>query len=116
MVALEPELAAEIVIDDGGRTEIPSNPIWILLLVGVIVVAGSLATAALVLLGLGRRTLGLNVAVLGGLVYLGLGGLVSFYAVQFAALSNSVLALVFLGLIIDYRIRIANSTVDEVAD
>ena len=114
MVALKPEIVDEMMADlvaDGGRMDIPTNPIWILLLIGVVVVAGSLSTAALVLLRLGRRTLGLNVAVLGALVFLGLGGLVSFYAVQFGALTNSVLALVFLGLIIDYRIRMADSTV-----
>jgi hypothetical protein len=113
-VALEPEIVDEIMGDlaeDGGRMDIPSNPIWFLLFIGVMVVAGSLSTAALVLLRLGRRTLGLNVAVLGALVFLGLGGLVAFYAVQFGALTNSVLALVFLGLIIDYRIRMADSTV-----
>ena len=113
-VALEPEIVDEIMGDlaeDGGRMDIPSNPIWFLLFIGVMVVAGGLSTAALVLLRLGRRTLGLNVALLGALVFLGLGGLVAFYAVQFGALTNSVLALVFLGLIIDYRIRIANGTV-----
>ncbi len=112
--ALDPEIVDEMMADlaaDGGRSDIPTNPIWMVLLLGVIVVAGSLATAALVLLRLGRSTLGLNVALLGGLVFLGLGGLLSFYAVQFAALTNNVLGLVFLGLIIDYRIRIANSPV-----
>ena len=114
MLALDPEIVDEMMGDlaaDGGRSDIPTNPIWMFLLLGVIVVAGSLATAALVLFRLGRRTLALNVAVLGGLVFLGLGGLVSFYAVQFGALTNSVLGLVFLGLIIDYRIRITNDTV-----
>jgi hypothetical protein len=35
---------------------------------------------------------------------------VSFYAQQFAALSGSVLGLIYLGLIIDYRTRTAHTT------
>jgi hypothetical protein len=48
----------------------------------------------------------MRVAVIATLVSLVAGDLVAFYAVQIAALASTVLDLLLLGLILDYRIRI----------
>lgn len=73
-----------------------------------------------VVLARGRTLSGLNLALLSALISLVVGGLISFYAVQFTALSSSVLGLIHLGLIIDLRMRESNTAVDadidEVAD
>jgi predicted branched-subunit amino acid permease len=59
----------------------------------------------------GRLRYGLNIALATTLTNLVVGGLISFYAVQLAALSSTVIGLVLLGLIIDQRIRLESVSV-----
>jgi hypothetical protein len=105
---------------ESGRLEVPSEPIWILLMFLIALGVGSGAIVAAVLMWSGRTRGGLNVAVGATLTNLVAGGLIGFYAVQSAALSSTVIGLVLLGLILDQRIRLQNATgkagVDDTVD
>jgi hypothetical protein len=97
---------------DSGRLEFPTEPIWTLMAIAINVVVGVAAMLAIVLLLRGRKPRGLDMAVVALLTSLVAGGLVTFYAVQFTALSSTVLAVLQLGLVVDLRIRLANATVE----
>jgi hypothetical protein len=101
------ELAAMSV--DSGRLEIPSEPIWVLLMLVISLGVGIASLFAVVLLWTGRARRGLNVALGATLTNLVADGLISFYAEQLAALSSTVVGLVLLGLILDQRIRLENA-------
>ena len=102
-------------VADAGRMELPSEPIWILLSLGINVVVGVAAVVAVVLLARGRTRGGLNMALLALLTNLVAGGLVGFYAAQFTALTSTVLIVLQLGLVLDLRIRTNRASVDEAA-
>jgi hypothetical protein len=99
-----------------GRLEFPTEPIWIVLSMGIAVVVGLTATAALVLIGRGRTMKGLNLALMAVLTNLVAGGLVNFYAAQMPAITTAVLTVVQLGLIVDLRIRTERSALTPLPD
>lgn len=102
--------------DSGGPLEYPSEPAWALLLLVVQVVVGLGGAAALSLLRTGRERQAMRVAAIAVLVSMVAGDLVAFYAFQIGALASTVIDLVLLGLIIDYRIRLERSPSDEEPD
>jgi len=102
-------------VADAGRLEFPSEPIWILLSLAINVVVGVAAVVALVLLARGRIRRGLDTALVALLTSLVAGGLVSFYAAQFTALSSTVVVVLQLALVLDLRIRTSRASVDEAA-
>jgi len=101
-----------------GRLEIPTEPFWILLLLGITVVAGTGCAIALALMWRGRGRLAMDVGLAAILISLVVGGLIGFYATQFTALTSMLTLLVLLGLIVDRRIRLERMTmaVDDGAD
>jgi hypothetical protein len=101
-------------VEDAGRLAFPTEPIWILLCLGINVVVGIAAVAALVLLRRGRRRTGLNVALVAILSGLVAGGLVTFYAAQVTALASTVLSLLQLSLNLDLRIRSMRDDVEPI--
>jgi hypothetical protein len=101
------ELAAS-----SGRLEIPTEPFWILLLLGITVVAGTGCAIALALMWRGRGRLAMDVGLGAILISLVVGGLISFYATQFTALTSMLMLLLLLGMIIDQRIRLEQSVAD----
>jgi len=103
-------------VEDAGRLEFPSEPIWILLSLAVNVVVGVAAVVALVLLARGRTRRGLNAALVALLTNLVAGGLVTFYAAQITALTSTVLVVLQLGLVLDLRIRTSRASVDDADD
>lgn len=102
-------------VEDSGRLEFPSEPIWILLSLAINVVVGVAAAVALALLARGRTRRGLNAALVALLTNLVAGGLVTYYAAQFTALTSTVLVVLQLGLVLDLRIRTNRASVDEAA-
>jgi len=103
-------------VEDAGRLEFPSEPIWILLSLAVNVVVGVAAVVALALLARGRTRRGLNAALVALLTSLVAGGLVTYYAAQFTALTSTVLVVLQLGLVLDLRIRTSRASVDDADD
>ena len=97
---------------EAGHLEIPTRPIWFVLLLGINVVVGISSAVAVVLLWRGRDDAAMNVGLLATLIGLVAGGLIGFYAVQLMALSATLHSLLLLGLIVDQRIRLEQSAVD----
>ncbi len=104
---------ALLVARDAGRMELPTEPVWILLVLGINVVVGLGAGAALVALWRGKTQPGLNLAVAAVLTNLVAGGLVTFYAAQVTALGSTIITVLQLGLIIDLRTRTLAELDDE---
>jgi len=98
--------------------EIPTEPFWILLLLGITVAAGTGCAIALALMWRGRGRLAMDVGLAAILISLVAGGLVGFYATQFTGLTSMLMLLLLLGLIIDRRIRLEQTAVavDDRAD
>ncbi len=94
--------------DPAGPIEVPSEPVWILLLALVWVVVGLANGIALVLSLAGRHPRSMAIAqyaVLGGLVA---GGLLNTYVSQIGALTSVIVQVGLLLLIIDQRRRLAD--------
>ena len=96
----------ETIAGGSGPIEIPTEPFWSLLMLGIAIAVGIGSAAALVLALRGREREAIRVAMLATLLGLVAGDLVAFYAVQIGALASTVLDLLLLGLIVDYRIRV----------
>lgn len=96
----------EALTNPSGPIEIPTEPFWSWLMLGIAIVVGIGSAAAIALAWRGHEREAMRVAVIATLVSLVAGDLVAFYAVQIAALASTVLDLLLLGLILDYRIRI----------
>ncbi len=97
---------------DSVRLEIPEDPLWVMLTMAVYVVTGLASAGALVMRLRGSRSW-LDAALVAVLIDLVVGELVAFYALQFTALSATVISAIQLGLIIDLRIRRDAAAVDE---
>ncbi|MFV2063361.1 MAG: hypothetical protein ACC726_07585, partial [Chloroflexota bacterium] len=117
----------EFLPEPDGRQELPQEPIWSLLGISIGVVVGIGSIAAIVLSWRGRARQAMTVALGATITGLVAGGLVGFYAVQLTALAITLLDLLLVGLIIDFRRRMAASdgpgdgevgvdSVDEEAD
>lgn len=112
----------ETLAAESGRLELPTEPIWFLLLLGINIVVGVGSVAALLLAWRGRTVLAMNAALATTLLSLVAGGLIGFYAVQLAALASTVELLLLLALILDQRIRLRQAAlqvdddVDEAPD
>jgi hypothetical protein len=96
----------ENVTDATSPLEVPTEPTWSMLLLGIAIVVGVASLAAITLALRGRERQALRFALGATLLALVAGDLVAFYAFQIAALASTVLDLALLGLIIDYRVRI----------
>ncbi len=89
-----------------GPVEVPTDPFWTLLLLGVGVVVGVVSAIALILMLRGRGSTGSGVAILAMLISLVGAGSLTFYVTQFGALASTIGHLGLLLLILDYRIRL----------
>jgi hypothetical protein len=98
--------SVETLAAESGRLERPTEPIWVLLLLGINIAVGVGAVAALYLIRRGRTLPAMNAALATTLVSLVAGGLVGFYAVQLAALASTLQVLLLLALVIDQSIRL----------
>ena len=92
-----------------GPIEMPTEPVWLLLLALVWVVVGLTNGAALVLSLTGRHARGMAVAQYAVLIGLVVGGLLNTYVSQLGALSGVVVQLGLLLLILDQRGRLAEA-------
>ncbi len=90
-----------VLTDDSGRLEIPQEPAWLLLFLGISAAVGFGSAVAFFLLVRGRRMAAMNVALTATLLGLVAGGLVGFYAAQVGALATIVQQVLLLGLILD---------------
>jgi hypothetical protein len=99
----------EFTADVSGPVEVPTEPLWSLLFLAIAVVVGIGSAAAVVLALRGRERLAMRLALITTLIALLVGDLVAFYAFQIAALASTVLDLLLLGLIVDYRIRLGEA-------
>jgi len=93
-------------IEETGPLEYPEEPTWAFLMLAVSVLVGLGAAAAIGLFRRGRDRRALRVAAMAVLVGMVAGDLVAFYAFQIGALASTLIDLVILGLIVDYRIRL----------
>ena len=89
-----------------GPVEIPSDPLWTLLLLGIGVVVGIVSAVAIVLMLRGRESRGARVALAALLISLVAAGLLTFYVAQFHALASTIVHLALLLLVLDYRVRL----------
>jgi hypothetical protein len=94
-----------------GPIEMPTEPIWLLLLALVWVLVGLTDGAALVLSLTGRHARGMAVAQYAVLIGLVVGGLLNTYVSQLGALSGVVVQLGLLLLILDQRGRLAEAII-----
>jgi hypothetical protein len=101
--------------DPVGPIEMPTEPVWVLLLALVWVVVGVTNGAALVLSLTGRHPRGMAVAQYAVLIGLVAGGLLNTYVSQLGALSGVVVQLGLLLLILDQRGRLAEVSSQEPA-
>jgi hypothetical protein len=105
------DLSAEL--GAGGHIEIPTESVWAALGLATTVIVGAISLAALVLWATGRKRRALDAAAAALLAQLVVGGLVGFYAVQFAALTSTVITVALLGLVLDARVRLRRSVKTE---
>jgi hypothetical protein len=95
----------EITVPEG-PVEIPTEPIWVILLLVVGVVVGIASGVAAVLILRRREPAGIRVAIGAVLLNLVAGGLLTFYVAQFGAVASTVGHLVLLALLLDHGRRL----------
>jgi hypothetical protein len=100
----------EFASDVSGPVAVPTEPVWSLLFLGIAGLVGLGSAVAIALALRGRERLAMRAALITTLIALLVGDLVAFYAFQVAALASTVLDLLLVGLIIDYRIRLYTPT------
>ena len=96
----------EFASDVSGPVDVPTEPLWSLLFLTIAAMVGVGNVVAIVLALRERERLAMQLALITSLIALLVGDLVAFYAFQIAALASTVLDLLLVGLIIDYRIRL----------
>ncbi len=86
--------------------EYPSDPVWALLMLAIAVLVGIGSAAALSLVRRGREQRAMDVALAAVMIGMVAGDLVAFYAFQLGALASTLMDLLLVALIVDYRIRL----------
>jgi len=111
-IDLDEALAA--IPDPTGPTEIPADPFWWLLLAGTSILVGVVSAVAVVLLLRGHLRRGTSIGMAAMLINLVATAILTFYVAQFEAITSTIVRVLLLALIIDYRGRIdrAGSGVD----
>ena len=94
----------EITVPEG-PVEIPTEPIWVILLLVVGVVVGIASGVAAVLILRHREPAGIRLAIGAVLLDLVAGGLLTFYVAQFGAVASTVGQLALLALLLDHGRR-----------
>jgi hypothetical protein len=89
-----------------GPVEVPTDPFWTLLLLGVGVLVGVVSAIAVILMLRGKGSRGSGMAILAMLISLVAAGSLTFYVTQFGALASTIAHLGLLLLILDFRIRL----------
>ncbi len=103
---------SELLTADVGRLEIPTEPVWLLLFLGINAVVGLGAAAAFLLLVARRSMRAMDIGLAAILLGLVAGGLVGFYAAQVGVLTSTIQQVLLLGLIVDQRIRLQRTATD----
>jgi len=106
MLTVDVDEALAVLPDATGPVQIPTEPIWWILLGGTSVLVGVAAAVGLVSLLRGDRRRGATVAIAAVLINLVATGLLTFYVAQFEAITSTIVRVVVLALILDYRGRL----------
>jgi hypothetical protein len=106
LLTVDVEDALSALPDPTGPVQIPSEPIWWLLLGGTSIVVGGVAALGLVMLLRGDRRRGATIGIAAVLVNLVATGLLTYYVAQFEAVTSSIVRVIVLALILDYRGRL----------
>jgi hypothetical protein len=92
--------------DPAGPVQIPTEPIWWLLLGGTSIVVGVVAALGLVTLLRGDARRGATIGIAAVLINLVATGLLTYYVAQFEAVTSTIVRVILLALILDYRGRL----------
>ncbi len=106
---LDPEIVRDAIRDivevPGDRVERPDDPVFYLLEAAILGASGIVLLIGAVALGRGREVAGIRLAIVGLIVALTAGAIVSFYVEQIAAISSTLTHAALLGALIHYRNR-----------
>ncbi len=115
-VAIDPETLREairsVVSIPGDRVERPDDPVFYLLEAAILAVSGGLLLVGSIALGRGREVAGIRLAMIGLLVTLTAGAIVSFYVEQIAAITSTLIHAALLFTVIHYRNRFLDEETD----
>lgn len=118
-VALDPETLREAIRNlasiPGDRVERPDDPVFYLLEAAILAVSGALLLAGAIALGRGHEAAGVRLAMIGLLVALTAGAIISFYVEQIAAITSTLLHAALLFAVIHYRNRFLDDEADASA-
>jgi hypothetical protein len=97
---------ATIFPDTTGPVENPTDPFWWLLLGGTAILVGVVSAIAVVALLRGDARRGATIGMAAMLIHLVATGLLTFYVAQFEAVASTVVRVILLALILDFRGRL----------
>jgi hypothetical protein len=103
-IDLDEALAA--IPDPTGPTAVPTDPFWWLLLAGTSILVGIVSAVAVVLLLRGDLHRGTSIGMAAMLINLVATAILTFYVAQFEAVTSTLVRVILLALIIDYRGRL----------
>ncbi len=92
--------------DPTGPVEIPTDPFWWLLLASTSIVVGVISALGVVVLLLGDARRGATIGIVAMLVNLVATGLLTFYVAQFEAVTSTIVRVILLALLLDFRGRL----------
>jgi hypothetical protein len=92
--------------DTTGPVENPTDPFWWLLLGGTAILVGIVSAIAVVALLRGDARRGATIGMAAMLIHLVATGLLTFYVAQFEAVASTVVRVILLALILDFRGRL----------
>jgi len=97
---------ASIFPDPSGPVEDTTDPIWWLLLGGTAILVGIVSAIAVVAMLRGDARRGASIGIVAILINLVASGLLTFYVAQFEAVASTIVRVILLALIVDYRGRL----------
>ncbi len=106
MLTVDVDEALAALPDQTGPVQIPTEPTWWLLLGGTSILVGVVAALGLVMLLRGDARRGATIGIVAVLINLVATGLLTFYVAQFEAVTSTIVRVILLALILDFRGRL----------
>jgi hypothetical protein len=99
-----------------GPVATPTDPFWWLLLGGTAILVGLVSAIAVVALLRGKARRGASIGIAAMLINLVATGLLTFYVAQFEAVTSTIVRVILLALILDYRGRLDRAEAPDPTD
>jgi hypothetical protein len=116
VLTVDIDALATIFPDSTGPVETPTDPFWWLLLGGTAILVGIVSAIAMLALLRGDARRGATIGMAAMLITLVATGLLTFYVAQFEAVTSTIVRVILLALILDYRGRLDRAEAPDPSD